>query len=1622
MRINTGLAAGDADAARRHVPAGLVEARAGDEVRDDPQVGESRAETKEEDVVGLPRVQGDHFMRRDRREPRDLLQIRSELPAIADRDLDHSPCRHPGRVEPGQEAPYLLREPFVVRGPWIEAQEDRGVCRAQIDDTRGRLGVQEPQKAQDLLMIFSGDPIAERNHERAVARRQDLRRTVRFAGGCLPRWRSRHGAIIAPPAPARPAGRAAASPGRRAGGDAIMPLMALGSFHPLVRDWFLGRFAAPTAVQERGWEAIAGGRHALLCAPTGSGKTLAAFLACLDRLVRAGLDGTLEEAPRAVYISPLKALSNDIHRNLQEPLQEIAALAAARGTPLPEIRVATRTGDTPAAERQKMARRPPHIWITTPESLYILLTSESGRRGLAAAGTVIVDEIHALADDKRGAHLTLSLERLQALAPRPLQRVGLSATVRPIEEVARFLVGAGAPDCAVIDEGHRRPIDLGLEVPKDELGPIASLGLWDETLDRIAALAGEHRTTLVFVNTRRLVERVSHQLAARLGEDEVVAHHGSLARATRLKAEERLKDGLARVCVATASLELGIDIGTVDLVCQIGSPRSVSLCLQRVGRSGHALGRTPKGRLFPLTRDELVECAALLRLQRRGELDRFAIPSWPLDILAQQITATCAGEVWDEDRLFDLARRAWPYRDLPRDRFDQVVAMLSSGFATPRGRSGALLHRDGVNRKLRGRRGARLLALTNGGAIADNADYDVVLDPEGTFVGRVNEDFAIESMAGDVFLLGNTAWRIRRIERGRVRVEAAPGSTPTVPFWLGEAPSRTPELSAAVGDLRDEVDRRIERPGAAESFLEEEAGLAPEAAAQIAAYVAEGKRVLGVVPTARRIVAERFFDESGGMQLVLHAPLGGRINRAWGLALRKRFCRTFDFELQAAATDDGVNLSLSPQHSFPLEEVFRFVRARGVEEVLTQAVLPSPIFTARWRWTATRSLAVPRQQGGRKVPPPILRMRCDDLLAAVFPAQVACQDNAPPGGDIPIPDHPLVFETLRDCLHEAMDAEGLAGVLRAIENGDLEVLARDTPQPSVFAHQILNAMPYAFLDDAPLEERRARAVTLRRALPDDANDLGRLDPEAIRAAREDAWPRARDADELHDALLGLVLLPRAALVPRFGDAAEGFLSSLVAERRVTSIGAVLAAAERAGEAGAALDGTAEGVQAVVRGWAEVSGPFTCSALARLLGLPEAAVASATAALEAQGILLRGAFTAPSGEEIEWCDRRILARIHRATLHALRREIEPVPAAVYLRFLAAWQHAAPGTRLRGPAGLLEVVEILQGFEAPVEAWEPSILSARIESFDPGDLERLGLGGQVVWGRLATRGASHGERAAGRRAFTRSSLVTLALRDDLPWLLPRRETDPPLSSRAAAVRAHLRERGASYPSEAARALKLLPAEMDEAICELVATGCATLDGFAALRRLAGLARRRGGGRKAMRFARHRGAGPLLGEGRLSLLDRSGEEPDDAREHRAAQLLRRYGVLFRELLAREAAAPFWRDLLPVLRRAEARGEVRGGRFVDGVAGEQFALAEAVETLRAERRKEARGDRFEVSASDPLNLAGIVTPGARVPAQSARHLVLHDGVPVDTATGIPSRGQPAIPDRRVLPSRPEP
>lgn len=1340
----------------------------------------------------------------------------------------------------------------------------------------------------------------------------------------------------------------------------------LGFFDPIVAEWFSIRFGCPTEPQALGWPEIRASRDVLLSAPTGSGKTLAAFLICLDRLVRAARAGTLSNETEVVYISPLKALSNDVHRNLEVPLAEISELAMRRGVPLLPIRAAVRTGDTPASERQHMGKHRPHILVTTPESLYILLTAEKSRAMLKTTRTVIVDEIHAVADDKRGSHLALSLARLDALAETKPQRIGLSATVKPIEQVAEFL----SPDARIINVGHRREMELAVEVPRDELGPVASNEMWAEIYDRVAELILTHRTTLVFVNTRRLSERVTHALAERLGANVVLPHHGSLSRALRLNAEARLKSGELRAVVATASLELGIDIGSVDLVCQIGSPRSIAVALQRVGRSGHWVGAKPKGHFFVTTRDELIECAALVRSIRAGQLDQLEIPRAPLDILAQQIVGEAAARDWNEDDLYALVRSAYPYRELDREHFDAIITMLSDGIATQRGRSGAYLHRDQVNGRVRGRRGARLAAITSGGAIPDNAAYSVVAEPEGKMVGTVDEDFAIESLAGDVFLLGTSSWRIKRVEPGRLRVEDAQGAPPTVPFWNGEAPGRTFELSAAVAGVREEI---AEHPDQSLRFLMDDCGLDEAGAKQAIAYVLAGAAALNALPTQKTVVAERFFDEAGGMQLVIHAPFGSRINRAWGLALRKRFCRSFNFELQAAATDNGINISLTEQHAFPLELVFEFLKPQTVAHVLTQAMLDAPMFTARWRWNASRALAIPRFRGGRKVPPPIQRMRAEDLLASVFPDQVACAENLT--GEIRIPDHPLVEETIDNCLHEAMDLDGLTRILEDLESGAIRKVAIDDPEPSPFSHEILNANPYAYLDDAPLEERRARAVQLRRTLrTDPSGGAGILDAAAIATVAAESWPDVRDADELHDALLSLITLPPVE------EWSELFMQ-LSATGRASVVGR---GGKRFWVATERLHLTND-VLAAVRGWMESLGPVTAASLAGTLAVPMDEIEAALLKLESEGQVMRGRFTPDLAEGEtdhrreagiqEWCNRRVLARIHRLTLGQLRREIEPVTAAQFQRFLFRWQHLVPGSRLHGVDGALQIVKQLQGYEISAAAWEAEVLTRRVARYEPEFLDQLCLSGEVMWARLSPHPAF--EAAEPRRVRpTRTAPIAIFLRETADWLAPAHHDGKPpaLSHAAREVLTQIETRGASFFADLVRATGRLASEVEDGLWELVAAGLVTADGFENLRSLVDPKRRRGEGRGRLARPRH-------AAGRWALVRHSATAvSNDARaEAFADQLLARWGVLFRDLLARESLAPPWRDLLPVLRRKEAQGEIRGGRFVSGFSGEQFARPEALELLRAVRRSET-DEPVDVSNADPLNLAGIILPGPRV------------------------------------------
>jgi len=1397
--------------------------------------------------------------------------------------------------------------------------------------------------------------------------------------------------------------------------------MPSSGFHPAIQRWFGTRFAEPTEPQRHAWPVIQRGGDVLIAAPTGSGKTFAAFLSAIDSLVRQGLTGELRDETQVVYVSPLKALSNDVQKNLSEPLVEIRAALAAQGLPDVEVRTLVRTGDTPQADRQAMLKQPPHILVTTPESLYLILTSERAREMLRNVRTVIVDEIHAVARDKRGSHLALSLARLDALVGRRPQRIGLSATQKPIEEIARFLVGTSVPLPVIVDSGHARTLDLGLEIPASPLEAVMAAEVWEEINARIAELIVEHRTTLVFVNTRRLCERLTMHLSERLGAEHVTSHHGSLSKEKRLEAEERLKRGELKALVATASLELGIDIGTVDLVIQVASTRSIATLLQRVGRSGHRLGAVPKGRLFPLSRDDLVECTALVRAAREGGLDRLIIPQKPLDILAQQIVAAAACEEWSEDALYQLARSAYPYRDLTRREFDEVVQMLSDGFTTRRGRRGAHLHYDGVNGRLRGRRGARLAAITSGGAIPDLGDYRVILEPTETFVGTLNEDFAIESAPGDIFQLGNLSYQIQKVESGQVRVSDARGQPPTIPFWVGEAPGRTIELSEEVSRLRQDVADRLGDPAGAIRWLGEATGgsLPEPGARQLVEYLAASHQILGVIPTQRCLVLERFFDEAGGMQLVLHAPFGSRINRAWGLALRKRFCRSFNFELQAAATDDAIVLSLGPQHSFPLEDVFQYLKPATAEHLLVQAMLDAPVFGTRWRWNATRALAVLRFRGGRKVPTPLQRMDAEDLVAAVFPDQLACPENLV--GDREIPDHPLVNQTIADCLLEAMDFPGLKRVLEGMERGDFALVARDTTEPSPLCHEVINARPYAFLDDAPLEERRTQAVLTRRGLDvKTAEEFGTLDQAAIDRVKDEAWPEAQDGDELHDALLVMGAVPAGKdWVPLF-DELRG------AGRATVMDGRLWVATERVPMLEAAFPGARfepavtppererakawtreDAIRELVRGRLEVIGPTTAADIASVLRIPTGDVDFALGALEHEGFALRGRFS-QGVKDTEWCERRLLARIHRYTLDRLRKEIEPVAAADFLRFLFRWQRVAPDARAEGPEGLAAVLDLLDGYEVAAGAWESDVLPARLADYDPLWLDGLCLSGEIAWGRLtAMRIADVGLR--NRKAGPiRTTPVALFRRErGAVWHAATPNLDPaelPLSHTGRALLGALDERGASFFGDLVNATGLLRTEVEKGLGELVAWGLVSSDSFAGLRALLVPSDRRrpiGGYRRRGRIA------PFGVEtaGRWSRVRHQSPAPEDQlAEAIAWQLLRRYGVVFRRLVQRESLLAPWRDVLRVYRRLEARGEVRGGRFVGGFSGEQYALPEAIGLLRSVRREPRAGDLVAVSGADPLNLVGILTPGDVVPALATNRILYRDGVPVAAREGAGS------------------
>jgi ATP-dependent helicase Lhr and Lhr-like helicase len=1375
-----------------------------------------------------------------------------------------------------------------------------------------------------------------------------------------------------------------------------MPLPA--RFHPAVAGWFKNRFpGGPTEAQRRAWAITSQHRNALIAAPTGSGKTLAAFLSAINDLVIEGLEKGLSDEIHVLYVSPLKALSNDIQKNLQEPLAGIRDQLLELGHNDVAIRDAVRTGDTSAFERNRMRKSPPHILVTTPESLFILLTSESGRAMLKSVKSVIVDELHSVAGSKRGSHLMLSLERLEALCEKPPVRVGLSATVKPLEDMARFLIGNREADVEIVDTGHVRERDLGLELPRSPLEAIMANEVWDELYDRLAELIQQHRTTLIFVNNRRLAERAARHLAERIGPEHVACHHGSLSKEHRLSAETRLKEGRLKVLVATSSLELGIDIGDIDLVCQMGSPRLISAFLQRVGRAGHAIGAIPKGRLFPLSLDDLVECTALLDSVRRGELDRIHVPKKPLDVLSQQIVGEVACREWGVEELLAAFRRAQPYADLTAEEFEQVLKMLAEGYSTRRGRRSAYLHYDTVNARLRPRRGAKLTAVTNAGVIPDQFDYDVVLNPEGLRIGSIGEDFAFESMPGDIFQLGNTSYKVQKVEVNKVFVEDARGQAPTLPFWVGEAPARSAELSASVSRLRELANERLDEggPQGLDQWLRESMQLDEAAASQLATYLAAGKAALGTLPTLDTIIYERFFDDVGDTHLVIHSTYGSRINRAWGLALRKRFCRQFNFELQASALEDSIVLSLGPTHSFPLEDCKNYLKSATAEDVLVQALLDAPVFGTRWRWDAAIALALVRNRNGKRMPAPFQRADSEDLLTVVFPDQVACAENL--SGPRQIPDHPLVKQTIDDCLHEFMDVDGLLALLKRIEDGAVQVHCLDLSAASPFAHAIIGARPYAFLDDGDAEGRRTRSISTDRLLdPKDAADLGRLDPDAIARVKTEAWPDVGNHDELHDALVvyGYLTVPEV-------EPWKAHLARLREERRVIYHDGLWVAVERSAEFERAKSGDTEALAEILRNRLELVGPVTESSLAVGLDLPGGQIRASLLALEAQGSIIRGNF---SGKGEEWCDRRLLIRIHRITRDRKRSEIQAVPPAQFMRFLFRWQRVAMEShddRREGEAGLLAVLQQLEGFAIPAAAWERDILPLRVKQYLPQSLDKLCAAGRIAWYRPFE---ASGSEIAPAAAPVRSTPIMLVPREALAhW---QRNGEAPdsvesLSARGRMILESLRQHGASFFDDLVSDTGLLRSDVELGLGELVSRGRLTSDSFAGIRALITSKKRR----ERLRQYRR----PFLSledAGRWSLprhavaatsADALGAPAVD---HIARVLLRRYGVVFRKLLERESGLPPWRELFYVYRRMEARGEIRGGRFVSGFAGEQFALPETADLLR-DISQDGTVDRISISAADPLNLVGIVIPGERVPALSGNRVLFEQGTAVAVQTG---------------------
>jgi len=1289
-------------------------------------------------------------------------------------------------------------------------------------------------------------------------------------------------------------------------------------FNPIINQWFTQTFKQPTPVQAASWEQIATGQDVLLSAPTGSGKTLAAFLSAIDQLFVAGADQTT--GLKVVYVSPLKALSNDININLQQPLAAINQLATG-GT---QITSAVWTGDTESYQREKIKKQPPHILVTTPESLFNILTSKAGREMMGGVETVIVDEIHALAPNKRGAHLLLTLMRLEALTYKRPQRIAISATQRPIEKMQHYVLH---PEHSVaVNLGHKRDMSLSIELPESPLAAIMSNEQWGEIYQQLAEQIKAHKTTLVFVNNRRLAERVAKHLAERVGEEWVTAHHGSLAKEHRLQAEQALKAGKLKAIVATASLELGIDIGDVDLVCQLGSPGSVQAFLQRVGRSGHGVDRTPKGQIYPLTIDDLLEATAMLKAIDNDALELTAFPHQPLDVLAQQIVAEVSQRPWPAKQLHQLMTGASIYKDLSAEAFQQVVQMLADGYSGRSTFKKALIFYDETTDEIRPRKAAALTALLNGGTIPEQFDYDVRLMPDDLKIGTLNEDFSFESIPGDIFQLGNHSYRILKVQTGTVFVEDAAGQPPNIPFWFGVQMWRSDVLSEAVSDLRAELNELLTQPAA-----ELDWPVGPEGQAQLSNYAIKTQDVLGLMPTQKDIVVERFFDGNNDMHLVIHSVYGSRVNRAWGLALRKKFCRQFNFELQAAALEDALILSLSSTHSFELSTIKSYLNAEGVREVLIQALLDTPFFVTQWRWNASVALAVKRRKGGKKIIPQFQRNEAEDLVAEVFPEQIACAENI--AGNRTVPDHPLVTQTLIDCTEGIMDVNKLADILRGLDTGDINIHYIDSPTPSPTSLAIINARNYAFLDEAPAEERRTLAVHTQSL--DQSFASNDISPAAAAAFNRSIQPKIRDLDELQEWVMFCGLL--------WPDEAEPYqegLEQLLAAGRLHQINhqgtRLIYSAKFAELVTAMCTRPAEinetAFESMVSNRLTLSGLVDFSELHKRLPVAASLLLQALMRLETQGVAFQ------FGQD-QWIERHHLARLRQTQLSQQRRRDKTLSADAYQDFIHDWQYLSQPAN--GLEGLAQVLRQWQGFATPATDWEEQVIKPRVQDYHGMMLDMLCQSGQFIWKRAQAKLVSD-----DLNQMTIQKIRFTFLENHWAHLFPAAVNLQQLNIKARMVIEILGQSGAQFFRELQAQTGLMPVEMEQVLIHLIKQGLVVADGFQALRVFSqSPADRRRQLIKAKKYANNLGYLEMMG--RWSLIE---QKPADPRAY-IQMMINRYGFLSYDIWSQESMPVKWRQASFELQKMEARGEILAGRFIENMEGMQYALPAAYQKIQSKQ-----------------------------------------------------------------------